>query len=167
MSCNLGQQTKKTARVRNLISACLMAVTFFTASVFAKDRRPGLQVIAEVKHDTSLSLRDMESSIASQATAAPRRVMPLLLPHPATGEASVQADTALQKVDLPFVSASLGLNFDGLGQGQNGFVVNAAPRHKWGCGRNAVRSVGQQFVCGIRQSHGCKVDGANCRQLFL
>src|SRR5439155_18473866 len=127
MSCNLGQQTKKTARVRNLISACLMAVTFFTASVFAKDRRPGLQVIAEVKHDTSLSLRDMESSIASQATAAPRRVMPLLLPHPATGEASVQADTALQKVDLPFVSASLGLNFDGLGQGQNGFVVNAAP----------------------------------------
>src|SRR6266516_6282939 len=127
MSCNLGQQTKKTARVRNLISACLMAVTFFTASVFAKDRRPGPQVIAEVKHDTSLSLRDMEASIASQATAAPRRVMPLLLPHPATGEASVQADTALQKVDLPFVSASLGLNFDGLGQGQNGFVVNAAP----------------------------------------
>ena len=127
MSCNLGQQTKKTARVRNLISACLMAVTFFTASVFAKDGRPGLQVIAEVKHDTSLSLRDMESSVASQATAAPRRVMPLLLPHPATGEASVQADTALQKVDLPFVSASLGLNFDGLGQGQNGFVVNAAP----------------------------------------
>src|SRR5947209_8898549 len=104
-----------------------MAVTFFTASVFAKDGRPGLQVIAEVKHDTSLSLRDMESSIASQATAAPRRVMPLLLPHPATGEASVQADTALQKVDLPFVSASLGLNFDGLRQGQNGRVVNAAP----------------------------------------
>src|SRR6266550_2523609 len=127
MSCNLGQQTKKTARVRNLISACLMAVTFSTASVFAKDGRPGLQVIAEVKHDTSLSLRDMESSVASQATAVPRRVMPLLLPHPATGEASVQADTALQKVDLPFVSASLGLNFDGLGQGQNGFVVNAAP----------------------------------------
>ncbi len=132
MSCNLGQQTKKTARVRNLISACLMAVTFFTASVFAKDRRPGLQVIAEVKHDTSLSLRDMESSVASQATAAPRRVMPLLLPHPATGEASVQADTALQKVDLPFVSASLGLNFDGLGQGQNGFVVNAAPPTQMG-----------------------------------
>src|SRR5438034_574181 len=127
MSCNLGQQTKKTARVRNLISACLMAVTFFTASVFAKDGRPGLQVIAEVKHDTSLSLRDMESSVASQATAAPRRVMPLLLPHPATGGASVQADTALQKTDWPFVSASLGLNFDGLGQGQNGFVVNAAP----------------------------------------
>src|SRR5207249_3895261 len=132
MSCNLGQQTKKTARVRNLISACLMAVTFFTASLFAKDRRPGLQVIAEVKHDTSLSLRDMESSVASQATAAPRRVMPLLLPHPATGEASVQADTALQKVDLPFVSASLGLNFDGLGQGQNGFVVNAAPPTQMG-----------------------------------
>ena len=73
MSCNLGQQTKKTARVRNLISACLMAVTFFTASVFAKDGRPGLQVIAEVKHDTSLSLRDMESSVASQAQGALHR----------------------------------------------------------------------------------------------
>src|SRR6266700_8453726 len=126
MSCNLGQQTKKTARVRNLISACLMAVTFFTASLFAKDRRPGLQVIAEVKHDTSLSLRDMESSVASQGTVAPMRVMPLLLQHPVTAEASVQADRALQKVDLPFVSAILGLNFEGLGQGHHFFFNDTA-----------------------------------------
>src|SRR5207249_9884916 len=104
MSCNLGQQTKKTARVRNLISACLMAVRVFTASVFAKDGRPGLQVIAEVKHDTSLALRDMESSVASQATAAPRRVMPRVLPHPAAEAASGHADTPSQKDDLPFVS---------------------------------------------------------------
>src|SRR5712691_9151785 len=112
MSYNLGQQPKKTARVRILLSACLMTVTFFTASVFAKDGRPGMQIISEVKHDTSLSLRDLESSVASQTTAAPRRVMPLLLPHPATAAASLQADTALQKVDLPLVSASLGLNFE-------------------------------------------------------
>jgi hypothetical protein len=126
MSCQLSQQNKKTASVRSLTSACLMTVTFLTASVFAKDRGRVMQ-IAEVKHDKSLSLRDLESSVASPATTAPRRVMPLLLPHPVTAAASVQIDTALQNVDLPFVSASPGLNFEGLGQGQFGFVVNAAP----------------------------------------
>jgi hypothetical protein len=127
MSYSLGQQTRRTTRVLSLTSACLMAVTFFTAFVFAKDVRPGMQVIAEVNHDTSLPLRDLESSAASQATAVPRRVMPLLLPHPVTAAASVQADTAMQKVDLPLVAATLGDNFEGLGDGQFGFVVNAAP----------------------------------------
>ncbi|MBZ5615767.1 MAG: choice-of-anchor D domain-containing protein [Acidobacteriia bacterium] len=127
MSCKLSQQSKWTALVCNLTSVCLVTVTLLTASVFAKDGRRGMQVIAEVKHDTSLPLRDLESSVASQATTAPRRVLPLLFPHPVTAAASVQADTALQNVDLPFVSASPGLNFEGLGQGQFGFIVNAAP----------------------------------------
>lgn len=127
MSCNLGQRTRKTARVRNLISAGLMAVMFFTVSVFAQGGQRGMQVIPELKHDTSLSLRTLESSVTSQAIAAPMRVKPLLLPHPVTAAAAVRADTALQKVELPLLSATPGLNFEGLGDGQFGFVVNAAP----------------------------------------
>jgi hypothetical protein len=40
---------------------------------------------------------------------------------------SAQADPALQQSNLPFVSATLGLNFEGIGNGQFGFIPNAAP----------------------------------------
>ena len=71
MSCNLGQRTKKTARVRNLISAGLMAVMFFTLSVFAQGGQPGMQVIPEMKHDTSLSLRTLESALPVRQSLRP------------------------------------------------------------------------------------------------
>ena len=125
MSCNLGQQPSKTARV--LISVSLIAIFFCALSAFGQNWQPRMQVIPEVKHDTSPTLRELEWSFTSQATAAPRRVVPLLLPHPVTTQANVQTDTALQKVDLPLVDATAGLNFEGLGDGQLGFVVTAAP----------------------------------------
>src|SRR5215813_10051375 len=124
MSRNLGQQPKKSARVQRLISAGLIVTLFCALSAFGQNK---MQVIPEVKHDTSPSLRDLESSLTTQAISAPRRVIPLRLPHPVTKAAPMQADTALQKVDLPLVSATPGLNFEGLGDGQFGFVVNAAP----------------------------------------
>ena len=127
MSCNLGQLPNQTARVRSAISASLMAIIFCALSAFGQNGQPRMQVIPEVRHDMSPSLRDLESSLTSQAIAAPRRVIPLLLPHAVTTTAPVQADTALQKVDLPLVSATPGLNFEGLGNGQLGFVVTAAP----------------------------------------
>lgn len=52
MSCKLSQQRKRPVLVRNLTSACLVTVTLLTASVFAKDGRRGMQVIAEAKHDS-------------------------------------------------------------------------------------------------------------------
>src|SRR5678815_2209142 len=127
MSCNLGQQANKTARVRSLFSASLMAIIFCAFSAFGQNGRARMQVIPEIKHDISPSLRALESGLTNQASAAPRRVVPLLLPHPVTKTAAVQADTALQKIDLPLVSASPGLNFEGLGDGQLGFIVTAAP----------------------------------------
>ena len=127
MSCNLRQQPNKTARIQSLISDSLIAIFFCALSAFAQNGQPRIQVIPEVKHDTSPPLRSLESSLTSQPISTPRRVMPLLLPHPVTTEAAVQTDTALQKVDLSLVSATPGLNFEGLGDGQLGFVVNAAP----------------------------------------
>jgi hypothetical protein len=110
-----------------LTLACLLAVTFSTVSMFARDEHRGMQVIPEVKHDTSIPLRDLGSSAASQAAATTRRVMPLLLPNATIVSSPQKIDAALQKTTLPSVAATLGLNFEGLGQGQYGFVVNAAP----------------------------------------
>ncbi len=109
--------------------AGLMALTWFALPAFAADNR-AMQIIPEIKHDTSVPLRELETGLANQAVAAPRRVMPLLRPHPSTAAAPAAPagiDTALQTIDLPSVAATLGLNFEGLGQGQYGFVVNAAP----------------------------------------
>lgn len=127
MSCNLGQHPNQTARVRSAISASLMAIIFCTLSVFGQNGQPRMQVIPEIKHDTSSSLRDLESNLTSQAIATPKLVIPLLSPHPVTTTAPAQADTVLQKVELPLVAATPGLNFEGLGDGQLGFVVTAAP----------------------------------------
>jgi HYDIN/CFA65/VesB family protein len=127
MSCNLGQQPNKSARFQSLISASLMAIFFCAPSASGQNGQPRMQVIPEARHDTSPSLRALESSLTSQPIFSPKRVIPLLLPHPGTTAAAVQADIVLQKVDLPLVSATPGLNFEGLGRGQFGFVVNAAP----------------------------------------
>ena len=110
-----------------LTTACLMAATFLTIPLLAADHT-GLQVIQEVKHDTSAPLRELESSMPSQAAATTRRIVPLLRPHPTTGAAAATTtDPVLQKTTLPSVAATLGLNFDGIGNGVFGFVPNAAP----------------------------------------
>ena len=85
-----------------------------------------MQVIHEVKHDTSAPLRSLPAAIANPATLPPHLARPVLKPgiHPA---GPAQPDTALQTTHLPYVSATLGLNFDGLGNNQYGFVVTGAP----------------------------------------
>jgi hypothetical protein len=111
-----------------LTTACLMAASLLAIPIFAEDQHTGLQVIREMQHDTSLPLRELGASIPAQAAATGRRIVPLLRPHPVTGTAAATtADPALQKTTLPSVSATLGLNFDGIGNGVFGFVPNAAP----------------------------------------
>ena len=99
----------------------------FAISALAQDHNHRMQVISETAHDTSQPLWDLESSMSNAAAAAPQRVMPLLHPHPTTTATAAQADPVLQTTTLPSVAAALGLNFDGLGNGVFGFVVNAAP----------------------------------------
>jgi len=114
--------------VCTLTTTCLMAAVFFVIPMFAQDPHRGMEVIREVKHDTSLPLRELGATMPSQAIATTRRVIPLLQPHPTTGTAAATTvDPVLQKITLPSVSATLGLNFDGIGNGVFGFVPNAAP----------------------------------------
>ncbi len=107
------------------IPAVLACVLFsaFSGILFAQEP---MQVIREVKHDTSLPLRSLPAAITNPAMLRLQVARPVLKPGIQTA-GPTQPDTALQTTHLPFVSATLGLNFDGLGQGQYGFSVTSAP----------------------------------------
>ncbi|MFY9559139.1 MAG: choice-of-anchor D domain-containing protein [Terriglobales bacterium] len=82
----------------------------------------------ELKHDTSLPLAEL----IRMTPAQPNPFSPRTLDIRATGPdrpapLSPVPDAALQEQVLPPVSATLGLNFEGLGLGQYGFVLQAAP----------------------------------------
>jgi hypothetical protein len=118
----LNQRTR-----RKLFLLLTAGIACLTLSALAQDQNNRMQIIPETGHDTSQPLRDLESSISNQAVAVPQRIMPVLRPHPTTTATAAQADPVLQTTTLPSVAATLGLNFDGLGNGVFGFVVNAAP----------------------------------------
>jgi hypothetical protein len=111
--------------LQNLKSVAISAamIAFLAASVFAQD---GMQVIREVKHDTSAPLRSLPAAMLAPAFAAPHTMLPVLRPGVQVA-ATARPDAALQTTHLPFVSATLGLNFEGLGQGQYGFTITGAP----------------------------------------
>src|SRR5581483_4311890 len=98
-------------------------VVLLSGLVFAQE---GLQVIREVKHDTSAPLRSLPAAMVAPALLPPHSMRPVLKPGVPLGAAN-RPDTALQTTHLPFVSANLGLSFEGLGQGQYGFSVTGAP----------------------------------------
>jgi hypothetical protein len=112
---------------QNWFLLLMVAIACLALPAFAEEHANRMQVIPEVSHDTSQPLRDFEGSVSNAAAVVPQRVMPLLRPHPNTTAAAAQADPVVQKTTLPSVAATLGLNFDGLGNGVFGFVVNAAP----------------------------------------
>lgn len=107
-----------------LFFAVWLLVSAFAGSVSAQNDAK-MFVIGEMKHDVSPPLRNVQNAGAA-ATATTRRVHPVL-PTGALWASHTATDTALQTVTLPTVSANLGLNFEGLGQGQYGFGVNSAP----------------------------------------
>ena len=87
--------THRTTRFIN--AACLCAAIFVSALKFAQEP---MQVIHEVKHDTSAPLRSLPAAIANPATLPPHLARPVLKPgiHPA---GTAQPDTALQTTHLP------------------------------------------------------------------
>src|SRR6202521_2834215 len=94
----------------------------------AAQNQSSVRVIHELKHDVSAPLAELERMTPAQ----PHRFSPRLLKILPTGPASnapeyAAPDVALQQVALPPVAANLGLNFDGLGQGQYGFNVDLTP----------------------------------------
>lgn len=86
------------------------------------------RVIREIKHDVSAQLAELSSLTPAQPYPFSPRMLKILptSPVPDTTEIGVH-DQALQNVQLPPVAAVLGLNFDGLGLGQYGFLLQFSP----------------------------------------
>ncbi len=106
------------------ISAVLVCTAMlFCGFVLAQEP---MQVIKELKHDTSPPLRSLPAAVTNPALLPLQLARPVFKPG-IQRAAPAQPDTALQTMHLPYVSANLGLNFDGLGQGQYGFAVTSAP----------------------------------------
>jgi Abnormal spindle-like microcephaly-assoc'd, ASPM-SPD-2-Hydin len=105
------------------LAATLSALLSVSASA-----QSTIRVIHELKHDVSAPLAELDRMTPAQ----PHRFSPRLLKILPTGPASnapeyAAPDVALQQVALPPVAANLGLNIDGLGQGQYGFLLDFSP----------------------------------------
>ncbi len=81
------------------------------------------EVLREIKHDVSPPLRDI---VPLTPFEGPKRVIPLRLLHPPQ-VVPTQPDPVLQTSGGPAVGTTAGLNFAGVGDGDYGFVPNAAP----------------------------------------
>ncbi|MBI1741363.1 MAG: hypothetical protein HYR57_10865, partial [Candidatus Koribacter versatilis] len=106
---------------------CVAAMAFIALSTFSF-AQSSVRVIREVKHDVSPPLAELMRMTPAQ----PNPFSPIILNVLSTGPDrpapfSPVPDAALQEQNLPLVSATLGLNFEGLGLGQYGFVLQAAP----------------------------------------
>jgi hypothetical protein len=84
--------------------------------------RFGAQAQLSVKHDVSQPLRNIRPLIAQ--SGKPQIMLLHVWPHTA---GIAQVDPALQTTTGPTISASVELNFEGLGDGQYGFQANSIP----------------------------------------
>jgi hypothetical protein len=100
-------------------------LVLFSVSAFARNT---VRVIREVKHDVSAPLAELDRLTPAQPHRFSPRLLKILPTGPANSlpEYSVP-DAALQQIALPPVAANLGLNIDGLGQGQYGFLLEYSP----------------------------------------
>ena len=115
-------------RQRNLVSItiafCLVA--FLPSLARAQNPRgqtgpPQVEVSHAIQHDVSPPLRDMPNPPRSDV---PREKPLKSVPH---GAAANQQDPVVQTSDGPLVGTTGGLNIAGVGDGDYGFVPNAAP----------------------------------------
>jgi hypothetical protein len=108
--------------------AVALSVLLPVSAVAQKTTQRSARVIHELKHDLSAPLAELDRMTPAQ----PHRFSPRLLKILPTGPASnapeyAVPDIALQQASLPPVAANLGLNIDGLGQGQYGFLLDFSP----------------------------------------
>jgi len=105
---------------------CATAIVFAILPVAVAQST--LHIIHEVNHDVSPPLTEMERLTLAQPNPFSLRVFKVLPtgPAPAVPRYAV-LDTALQVQAFPPVAAAVGLNFEGLGLGQYGFVLQHAP----------------------------------------
>jgi hypothetical protein len=111
------------------VIVCAVTVCAVLAnSASAQRLASGVSRMQEVKHDTSAPLWDLQRRTPGQPMAFTPRLLKVLPTGPgAAMPSSPLPDAAVQQQFLPQVAATIGLNFDGLGQGQYGFGVQYAP----------------------------------------
>ncbi|MBI1740919.1 MAG: choice-of-anchor D domain-containing protein, partial [Candidatus Koribacter versatilis] len=105
-----------------------VAALLFTILPVSAIAQSSIRVIKELKHDVSPPLSELARLTPAQPNQFSPRLLKVLPTKPVVPVPQYAvADAALQGEALPQVSATLGLNFEGLGQGQYGFVVQYAP----------------------------------------
>jgi hypothetical protein len=120
---------KRSTSLRFSAALCLAAMlcTIFAISAVAQGA-PGRHVINELKHDTSLPLAELQRLTPVPPFQFTPRLLKVLPLPPVERALQYQGpDLALQHEQLPQVAATIGLNIDGLGQGEYGFNMQAAP----------------------------------------
>ena len=108
----------------------VIAIVVFTLTLTASAQRlpAEMQVIPEVQHDTSPPLADLHRMTPAQPMAFTPKLLKVLPTGPGAAAPPIPVpDAALQENYLPLVGATVGLNIDGLGQGQYGFGIQFAP----------------------------------------
>ena len=106
---------------------CLAATMLFAVPTLSLAQNK-LQVYKEVKHDTSLPMADLARMTPAQPNPFSPRSLNILSTGPdQSALLGPVPDPALQEQVLPPVAATLGLNFEGLGLGEYGFALQAAP----------------------------------------
>jgi len=106
---------------------CVAAMLFIVLPTLSV-AQSSVRVYREVKHDTSLPLADLIRMTPDQPNPFSPRVLDILpTGHDQPVHYTQAPDEALQEQSLPQVSATLGLNFDGLGLGFSGFGICCAP----------------------------------------
>jgi hypothetical protein len=106
--------------------AATLSVLFSLSAV--AQNQSSVRVIHELKHDVSAPLSELDRITPAQPHRFSPRLLKILPTGPVTNAPEYAApDVALQQAPLPPVAANLGLNLDGLGQGQYGFNVDFSP----------------------------------------
>ena len=111
------------------IAATLLVLVSVSVSAFAqKQKESKVRVIRETRHDVSVPLAELDRMTPAQPHRFSPRLLKILPTGPAINAPEYPVpDQALQKAALPPVAANLGLNIDGLGQGQYGFLLEFSP----------------------------------------
>jgi hypothetical protein len=157
-------------RLRTHALTARFAAAFYLAaalsllfSVYAvAQNQSSVRVIHELKHDVSATLAELERMTPAQPHRFSPRLLKILPTVPASNAPEYAVpDVALQQVALPPVAANLGLNFDGLGQGQYGFNVDFSPPDTNGAvgATQYVQWVNAQFAVFDKVTGGAPVAG--------
>ncbi len=106
---------------------CLAAILLIVLPTLSFAQH-SVHVYQETKHDTSLPLSELIRMTPAQPNPFSPRILDILpTGHDAPANFTQAPDAALQEKTLPNVSATLGLNFDGMGLGFPGFGICCAP----------------------------------------